>query len=334
MYGLLIGFFLGFVLFFIKYNLETKPYHFFIGEKALNLLKSSAETQFVLFYIDQSAKYSAYKTMHKLGENGGFSYSSSDSLYGSESDCGKFGNYQIWYDGKYCFPENYNENFAYFMNDYLDDYFSQVPEYSIPQGNYEIQLVQQDNKLKILGNAAEDIGAEIIAEGADKIEHLKKEVSTKCGIMELVNIPADIPCTAEYKPCRLTPNAASLIAEAQKDFDSKEYDLVVTSSYRSYEQQQELYNDYITGKSKVEAAKPSCAPEPSPHLTGSAVDVCIKKKDQASCTIYSMTNDEIELLRQIMCGHGFVNYKNEPWHYECCGTLRTSRAKEGQCLVG
>ena len=84
-----------------------------------------------LFFIDQSAQYSAYQSIHDLAENGGF------SLLGSQ--CGDYLGYALWNTPTLqCFPD-YETNFKAFLNANLNQYFT---DYSavLPQNNYEFLL--------------------------------------------------------------------------------------------------------------------------------------------------------------------------------------------------
>ncbi len=67
-----------------------------------------------------------------------------------------------------------------------------------------------------------------------------------------------------------------------------------------------------------------------PHLSGNAVDIRFEGK-----TKETMTSNDWTLLHEIMSEAGWVRYgdennprKGEPWHFECCGTIRYSRAQQ------
>jgi hypothetical protein len=136
-----------------------------------------------------------------------------------------------------------------------------------------------------------------------------------CSVI-LQKIPDSILCKVDDSSCRLTPEAVKLLIKASESAEEKKYVLRINSAYRTYAQQEALWNK---NPNPSEVARPSkyCT---APHQTGNAVDVTIfddsgnKVKDQAR--------------EDIMTDAGWVRYVNEAWHYECCGTKRFNDAKE------
>ncbi len=126
---------------------------------------------------------------------------------------------------------------------------------------------------------------------------------------------------------------AAAVAEAKKQNE----ELLITSAFRDLKTQKAIWetkfaeikkqmpnasDEEIAKVTKKYAAPPSCR---SPHLTGKAIDVCIKgssicqKIDIMYAQTQNMTADEkadVEKLKKIMKAAGWKNYIAEWWHYE------------------
>jgi len=84
----------------------------------------------------------------------------------------------------------------------------------------------------------------------------------------------------------------------------------------------QLTEEELIKQTKKYAAPPSCK---SPHLTGKAIDVCIKgsticnKLKVEYSKTQNMSEEEktdVAKLKQIMKAAGWKNYTAEWWHYE------------------
>ena len=102
--------------------------------------------------------------------------------------------------------------------------------------------------------------------------------------------------------------------------------LIVTSSYRDYDFQKTLYNNYVNKNGKKDADRFSARPRHSEHELGLALDI----------VTYNTTMDEFEQteefrwLNENAYKYGFIlrypkekehitGYKYEPWHYRYVG---------------
>jgi D-alanyl-D-alanine dipeptidase len=159
-------------------------------------------------------------------------------------------------------------------------------------------------------------------------------LSTACpseSTLQDVNIPglAESGCS----DCRLTIETINKLKKAVAMLIPGE-GMTITSAYRTFAKQQELYDCYQnklkTGKCSCsscnEAAKPGCD---APHQTGTAVDVCLRKGNVDSCKYidkeYNCSNaascpaglyEVQQTLKTIMIGAGFTPYVNEWWHFQ------------------
>jgi len=111
-----------------------------LGKVQLEILETYQEAEKALLYIDLSAKYSAYKTIHNLARVGG-SF--------NDLECGKNNDFTLWNNqDKDCFPENkaiYSEfttNFNSNLNKYLEKYeesdLKENEKLKIPLNNYDL----------------------------------------------------------------------------------------------------------------------------------------------------------------------------------------------------
>jgi len=106
----------------------------------------------------------------------------------------------------------------------------------------------------------------------------------------------------------------------------RNYMIIATSTYRSYEYQEELYNHYVEIKGLEYADLCSARPGHSEHQTGLAVDVMGSNYD------YDRFEESIEFtwMRDNAHKFGFIlrypkgkelitGFKYEPWHYRYVG---------------
>ncbi len=159
-YGLMAGLIAAFIVSFFSNAIAKKDFGE-IGDSSLKLIDASKEAEKSLFYLDQSAKYSAYQTAYDLAQKGGFF---------KESECGDYFGFTLWQTLdenkklKQCFPaqEEISGNFKSIFNANLNNYvqiFNQNSDAKIPLDNYnQIKLA---NKLDITGLANENIIIEI-----------------------------------------------------------------------------------------------------------------------------------------------------------------------------
>lgn len=125
-----------------------------IGEEQIELLKTYSEGETILFYIDQSAGYAAYKSVYNFSEKG---------AYFNEPICKREEEYAMWeniaeyepnkYNMVECYPSERDvaANFALFLNANLDPYFDMYPNSTIPKENYDFDFKEEGNITEIIG---------------------------------------------------------------------------------------------------------------------------------------------------------------------------------------
>ena len=309
-----------------------------IGKRQFDLLKTYLKAESVLFYIDQSAKYSLQQVVYELAKDGGLSeIYASDVLTSRETPfiptakkCSKFYGYSLWYekdDG--CFDENkvklnlellFNER----LNSYLDDYPS-----NIWLNNYDYEI---RGSIEIIGRAKKPLKLDILKDEKKEVvkKPIEEKIITKEGITESKDFTG-IEFCARGSKCELTAEAYQKLEEAQKLAKEKGKSLEIYSAYRSEEEQIALWEGKTPEKymqrfpNEEERRKYVCNPNlglgECPHMTGKAVDVRFKGKSNSDMTV-----DDLKELEKIMYTAGFRRYAAELWHYECCGTDRYNRA--------
>lgn len=126
-------------------------------------------------------------------------------------------------------------------------------------------------------------------------------------------------------PVVLRVGAMKAFESAKKIAAQKNLKLWVSSSHRTYAEQQDLKNL----KHNIEVATPGH----SAHHTGGALDIAVWKEEWEKNPAQGPNSKTINLARaqsmvpvrdQIMKAAGFVNYSPEPWHWE----INTERWKK------
>ena len=142
-YGVIIALIAAVVYSFVD-SAVTKGKFPVIGDSSLSLIYSSLEAEKALFYIDQSAQYSAYQSIYDLAEKGG--------CYNGEVYLG----YTLWdvdapnFAASQCYPnaEASKNDFLNIFSDNLNTHLSKYEPAELPLNNYDIDF--ENNDLKAL----------------------------------------------------------------------------------------------------------------------------------------------------------------------------------------
>ena len=135
-----------------------------------------------------------------------------------------------------------------------------------------------------------------------------------------------LPLSYSRSGMKLTNVAKSALEELINAAKTDNMTILVTSSYRSYEYQVKLYNQYAEENSKEEADTYSARPGYSEHQTGLAVDIHNEKK------VYTdfENTEEFNWMQENAYKYGFIlrfpkdkvnetGYIYESWHYRYVG---------------
>lgn len=139
----------------------------------------------------------------------------------------------------------------------------------------------------------------------------------------LVNIESTYGRTSVKLNNEAYENFKKMFNEAKK----KNLNLYIRSGYRSYNDQENMYNYYVKNDSIKEADRYSARPGYSEHQTGFAIDLI---KDSAGNYNEFKNTEEFSWLKKNSYKYGFIlrytdnfeyitGYIYEPWHYRYVG---------------
>lgn len=142
-------------------------------------------------------------------------------------------------------------------------------------------------------------------------------------------IPNDLELISNHyanKNKYLRTEAKEAFEELSQDAKELGYKIIAVSTYRDYNYQDRLYNEYVELKGKDYADKCSARPGHSEHQTGLAVDVMGSNNDYDE---FEKSN-EFEWMKNNSYKYGFIlrypqdktkitGFKYEPWHYRYVG---------------
>lgn len=138
-----------------------------------------------------------------------------------------------------------------------------------------------------------------------------------------------------YGDNKLLEEAYDKFVEMYNAAKKEDLKLIIYSSYRDYEYQEDLYNDNKKNKGKEYADNYVARAGHSEHQTGLAVDLISADKDNDD---YSKT-DEYKWLIKNAYKYGFIlrypegkeditGYSYEPWHYRYVGVETATKIHE------
>lgn len=128
----------------------------------------------------------------------------------------------------------------------------------------------------------------------------------------------------DYKYVRKVVKQA--FEKLSKDAKKLGYDIIATSTFRSWKYQHSLYQYYVKEKGREYADNCSARPGHSEHQTGLAIDVMGENKDY---NLFQESNS-FEWMKENAHKYGFImrypsgkehitGFKYEPWHYRYVG---------------
>jgi len=137
------------------------------------------------------------------------------------------------------------------------------------------------------------------------------------------------PSTVNIYGGSLRSEASTALTSLFKAANSKGYTTKLVSGYRSYDRQEQVYNDYVAKDGQAQADTYSARPGFSEHQTGLAADV----DDGSGCSL-QICFAETALGKWLVSNassYGFIiryekgkesitGYQYEPWHLRYVGT--------------
>ena len=202
-------------------------------------------------------------------------------------------------------------------------------DYKIDMEKYQAAIASSGDKYLILVNKQNPAGKDFAPESTAKI-------------------PTDV--TLYNKEILMEDNAALAAEALVRELHACGYtDIVITSGYRTYEYQQQLFSYYINDeKSKhpnwsqaqceAEVLTYSARPGESEHQTGLCMDLISKNnvvldESFAESPAYAWLVDNAHkfgfILRYPEGKEGITGYSYEPWHYRFVGVSAASSIHGG-----
>lgn len=138
---------------------------------------------------------------------------------------------------------------------------------------------------------------------------------------DLVSIPEEYCLNEDQK---MVEEARDAFVEMAKKAEEDGLTLRVRSSYRTYEQQEAIYNDYLENYGQARADSIAARPGFSEHQTGLVIDIATSQT-----SVFSST-EEYQWMKNNAHLYGFIQrypegksdvtgYNNEAWHYRYLG---------------
>ena len=139
----------------------------------------------------------------------------------------------------------------------------------------------------------------------------------------------DLKPTSEGVSCRLRDEAATALEKMAKDAKKEGYELMINSSYRSYDDQNAIYNEYFSIYDEVTAASLVSKPGSSEHQLGLSVDLSSQSVVDGTYNVFGDSPDYQWVIKHAH-EYGFIlrypsekteltGAANEPWHFRYVG---------------
>lgn len=213
---------------------------------------------------------------------------------------------------------NINEKLDFFNMDYIDryiDYKNNNSTLDLEKVIVYVNIGLDKKKFTDSQSSPYKYTNEVLA---NKLYYLGEDYVPK-NLQEIDNKYAN--SSGKY----LEKDAKDAFEELAKDAQKEGYKIIATSTYRSYNYQKNLYNNYAKQDGVEKADTYSARAGYSEHQTGYAVDV----SNGGSYTQFGDTK-EFTWMKENAYKYGFIlrytketefitGYMNEPWHYRYVG---------------
>lgn len=140
------------------------------------------------------------------------------------------------------------------------------------------------------------------------------------------SVPLRVP---DNETMQLRAEAANALEQMFSSAQKSRLDLMLSSAYRSFNYQANLYDDYVKSQGQAEADRSSARPGFSEHQTGLAVDI---EPVSRNCEVEPCFGGTVEAkwLNANAYRYGFIlrypkdkvsitGYEYEPWHFRYVG---------------
>ncbi|SDK02288.1 D-alanyl-D-alanine carboxypeptidase [Jeotgalicoccus aerolatus] len=151
----------------------------------------------------------------------------------------------------------------------------------------------------------------------------------------------EIPLPEDYNP-EMQPEVIEAYTQMFEDGAAEGLNFELVSGFRSYDYQEELYNNYVSRDGKEAADRYSAEPGHSEHQTGLAIDVGSYDSAVLLQTSFEYT-PEFQWMKDVAHEYGFIirymkgkeditGYMYEPWHLRYVGDKATEIYESGLTL--
>lgn len=155
----------------------------------------------------------------------------------------------------------------------------------------------------------------------------------------IIIVNKSYPCPKDYNPYNggLSPDVTAAYNKMSADASAQGLTLTMSSGYRSYDYQAQLYNNYVNSDGQAAADRYSARPGYSEHHTGLAFDLAPVDNSfadtpegkwvAANCYKYGF------IIRYPEDKEDITGYMYEPWHLRYVGVeLATALYNNNMCL--
>lgn len=151
----------------------------------------------------------------------------------------------------------------------------------------------------------------------------------------------EIPLPEDYNP-EMQPEVIEAYTQMFEDGAAEGLNFELVSGFRSYDYQEELYNNYVSRDGKEAADRYSAEPGHSEHQTGLAIDVGSYDSAVLLQTSFEYT-PEFQWMKDVAHEYGFIirymkgkeditGYMYEPWHLRYVGDKAPAIYESGLTL--
>lgn len=299
-----------------------------IGSYQGDLVRAYQTGDRALTYTDNAAYVAAHRAVQIAAETGGPAACEGQA-------------YPVWNDEDGLCVQRSKQLLADSMREELDYLLFQYPSQTLQLDNYDLLINEQPGRFEVIGLSRSPLRFSITHAAIGGLFGLTPSIppTKQCAAIDLVALDRQAYQCINNN-CALEREAAAKLDEARQLLLQQDasFRFTIMSTYRTYEQQQRLYQA-CAPDCQGKVAQPSCN---APHTTGRAVDIQMNvpgfdtgliKLDQDYPYTDSQKDAQQRLIRA-MCIAGWVNYDKEWWHFEY-GTERWEKGQETkQCRVG
>lgn len=168
-------------------------------------------------------------------------------------------------------------------------------------------------------------------------EHHKEVKDGVTYVDDILIVNADHPLPEDYNPGE-DPKAKKALNQLLEDGNQEGLNLFITSGFRSYQYQEQVFNEYVQRDGKAAAKKYSAEPGTSEHQSGLAFDIGSQDAPNNFDQSFAETNAG-KWIKNHAHEYGFIvrypegkeditGYQYEPWHLRYVGKSDAAKIKD------